>query len=53
MSAKALALGIKAQSYMDAGEYVPDGVTNAMVRDRLTHEDARAGLHSRWLPANS
>jgi adenylate kinase len=38
------ALGIKAQSYMDAGEYVPDGVTNAMVRDRLTHEDARAGF---------
>ena len=37
-------LGIEAQSYMDAGEYVPDGVTNAMVRDRLTHEDARPGF---------
>ncbi|MDB9920338.1 adenylate kinase [Actinomycetota bacterium] len=37
-------LGIEAQSYMDAGEYVPDGVTNEMVRDRLTHEDARPGF---------
>ena len=25
------ALGIEAKRYMDAGEYVPDGVTNAMV----------------------
>ncbi len=37
-------LGKQAQSYMDAGEYVPDGVTNAMVRDRLTHEDAQPGF---------
>lgn len=37
-------LGKQAQSYMDAGEYVPDGVTNAMVRDRLTHDDAQAGF---------
>jgi adenylate kinase len=37
-------LGKEAQSYMDAGEYVPDGVTNAMVRDRLTHDDAQAGF---------
>jgi len=37
-------LGKEAQSYMDAGEYVPDGITNAMVRDRLTHEDARPGF---------
>jgi adenylate kinase len=29
---------------MDAGEYVPDGVTNAMVRDRITHDDCRAGF---------
>jgi adenylate kinase len=34
-------LGQAAQRYMDAGEYVPDEVTNAMVRDRLTHDDAR------------
>jgi adenylate kinase len=37
-------LGIEAQRYMDAGEYVPDGVTNAMVRDRLTHADAQPGF---------
>ena len=37
-------LGMEAQSYMDVGEYVPDGVTNEMVRDRLTHEDARPGF---------
>ena len=34
-------LGIAAQRYMDAGEYVPDEVTNAMVRDRLAQDDAR------------
>ncbi|MFD1859645.1 adenylate kinase [Aeromicrobium camelliae] len=34
-------LGQTAQRYMDAGEYVPDEVTNAMVRDRLSQEDAR------------
>jgi adenylate kinase len=37
-------LGKQAQSYMDAGEYVPDGITNAMVRDRLTHDDAHPGF---------
>lgn len=34
-------LGQKAQQYMDAGEYVPDEVTNAMVADRLAQDDAR------------
>lgn len=34
-------LGREAQRFMDAGEYVPDEVTNAMVRDRLSQEDAR------------
>lgn len=37
-------LGIEAKRYMDAGEYVPDGVTNAMVRDRLGQEDCRPGF---------
>lgn len=37
-------LGLAAQRYMDAGEYVPDEVTNAMVRDRLGHDDARDGF---------
>jgi adenylate kinase len=34
-------LGKVAQRFMDAGEYVPDEVTNAMVKDRLAQEDAR------------
>jgi adenylate kinase len=38
------ALGVEAKRYMDAGEYVPDGVTNAMVRDRLSHDDCRPGF---------
>ncbi len=37
-------LGKQAQQFMDAGEYVPDTVTNAMVRDRLTHDDCRPGF---------
>jgi adenylate kinase len=27
---------------MDAGEYVPDEVTNAMVKERISHDDAEA-----------
>jgi adenylate kinase len=37
-------LGLEAQRYMDAGEYVPDEVTNAMVRDRLGLDDAKPGF---------
>ncbi|CAM3517992.1 adenylate kinase [Nocardioides dubius] len=37
-------LGIEAQRYMDAGEYVPDTVTNAMVRDRIALPDAAPGF---------
>jgi adenylate kinase len=37
-------LGRTAQRYMDAGEYVPDEVTNAMVRDRLAQADADGGF---------
>lgn len=37
-------LGQTAQRYMDAGEYVPDEVTNAMVADRLAQDDARVGF---------
>ncbi|MBC7594198.1 MAG: adenylate kinase [Kineosporiaceae bacterium] len=33
-------LGKTAQGFMDAGEYVPDEVTNAMVKDRLAQDDA-------------
>lgn len=34
-------LGKTAKEYMDAGKYVPDEVTNAMVRDRLAQPDAQ------------
>jgi adenylate kinase len=37
-------LGVEAKRYMDAGEYVPDSVTNAMVRDRLGEADADPGF---------
>ena len=37
-------LGLEAKRYMDAGEYVPDSVTNDMVRDRLGHDDAANGF---------
>lgn len=37
-------LGKKAKAYMDAGEYVPDSLTNDLVRDRLTHADAQVGF---------
>jgi adenylate kinase len=37
-------LGLEAQRYMDAGEYVPDEVTNAMVRDRLAEDDTEGGF---------
>jgi adenylate kinase len=41
---KGTPLGIKAQRYMDAGEYVPDEVTNLMVRDRIDEPDAVSGF---------
>ena len=37
-------LGQLAQKYMDAGEYVPDEVTNQMVAARLSQPDAEAGF---------
>ena len=37
-------LGKSAQRYMAAGEYVPDTITNAMVRERLAQPDARHGF---------
>lgn len=37
-------LGKLAKSYMDKGEYVPDSVTNDMVRSRLAEDDARSGF---------
>lgn len=37
-------LGVEAKKYMDAGEYVPDSVTNGMVRARLSEADAAHGF---------
>jgi adenylate kinase len=37
-------LGLTAKRYMDAGEYVPDEVTNDMVRARLGEADALRGF---------
>jgi len=37
-------LGKLAKSFMDRGEYVPDSVTNDLVRDRLSHQDAAGGF---------
>ena len=37
-------LGLEAKAFMDRGEYVPDSLTNALVRDRLNQEDAVNGF---------
>jgi adenylate kinase len=37
-------LGIRARSYMDRGEYVPDDVVVSMVMDRLADPDADKGF---------
>jgi len=37
-------LGVLAKGFMDRGEYVPDSLTNDLVRDRLSHEDAQPGF---------
>ncbi|MBT2514708.1 adenylate kinase [Arthrobacter sp. ISL-30] len=37
-------LGVAAESYLNAGKFVPDSVTNAMVRDRLAQRDAADGF---------
>jgi adenylate kinase len=45
-------LGRQAKKYMDAGDLVPDEVTNAMVRDRLAQSDAAAGFLLDGFPRN-
>jgi adenylate kinase len=37
-------LGVEAKRYMDAGEYVPDEITNRMVRNRIDEPDAEPGF---------
>jgi adenylate kinase len=41
---KGTPLGLEAKRYMDAGEYVPDEVTNLMVRNRIDEPDAEPGF---------
>ncbi len=45
-------LGKLAKSYTDAGNLVPDSVTNEMVRDRLTWDDAQNGFLLDGFPRN-
>jgi adenylate kinase len=37
-------LGVEAKRFMDAGEYVPDEITNRMVRNRIDEPDAAQGF---------
>jgi adenylate kinase len=37
-------LGVEAKKYLDNGDYVPDNVTNKMVRDRLGESDVEDGF---------
>ncbi|AZZ50751.1 MULTISPECIES: adenylate kinase [Rathayibacter] len=37
-------LGLQAKSYLDAGRYVPDELTNAIVHDRLQEADVSTGF---------
>ncbi len=37
-------LGLEAKKFIDNGDFVPDSVTNKMVRDRLLQEDAASGF---------
>ena len=45
-------LGNQAKGFMDRGELVPDSVTNEMVKDRLTHDDAISGFLLDGFPRN-
>jgi adenylate kinase len=38
------ALGLKAKSFMDNGELVPDEVTNGIVKERLAKDDCQSGF---------
>jgi adenylate kinase len=41
---KGTPLGAAAKPFMDAGDYVPDEITNRMVRNRLDEPDAESGF---------
>ncbi len=46
-------LGLEAKRYMDDGDLVPDEVTNKMVADRLTEDDAQKGFLLDGYPRNT
>ena len=46
------ALGKQAQEYMSAGALVPDEITNAMVRERLSQADVAGGFLLDGFPRN-
>lgn len=46
-------LGLRAQQYMNAGELVPDSVTQDMVADRLAQPDAQEGFLLDGFPRNT
>lgn len=46
-------LGRLAQEYTAKGDLVPDEVTNAMVRDRLSHDDVASGFILDGYPRNA
>lgn len=37
-------MGLKAKSYMDAGQLVPDEVVIGIIKDRLQKDDCKTGL---------
>lgn len=45
-------IGLEAKSYIDRGELVPDEVTCAIVRDRLSQPDCRGGYLLDGFPRN-
>lgn len=45
-------LGKLAKLYMDAGNLVPDSVTNEMLKDRISHDDASNGFLLDGYPRN-
>ena len=45
-------LGMKAKSFMDAGNLVPDEVTNGIVAERLAEEDTKVGFILDGFPRN-
>lgn len=45
-------LGRRVQAIIEAGDLVPDELTGAVVRDRLTHEDASGGYLLDGYPRN-